>query len=454
MEEVKKKDKGILSGSLWKGILYFAIPIALSNMLQQLFNTADVAIVGKFAGKQALAAVGSNGAIINLLINLFVGISVGANVVIARYIGEGNNEKIKKATHTAIVISVISGVIVMIMGVLLARPMLELMNSPEDVIDLAAVYLRIYFMGMPFMMLYNFAAAILRSRGDTKRPLIALAVSGVVNCILNLVFVIEFDMSVAGVAIATVISNVISSSVLVYFLTKEKGALKLHFKELKIDRQVLKEFTVIGIPAGLQNAVFSLSNIFVQSSLNSLGSNFVAGSSAALNFEFYVYHLMGGFSQAVVTFTGQNYGAGNYRRCRKVVLWCLGLGLLLGSLLITGMMLLAGKAVYIFTTEEIVANIAIVRMWYILPFIMINSTSDMLSGAMRGVGHSVAPAVITMVGVVGIRLLWIYSVFVKYKSFECLMMIYPISWAITAVGIIIAYFVVHKKVFGKRLAQA
>lgn len=310
----KVKDKGILTGSLWKGILCFAVPIALSNMLQQLFNTADVAIVGKFAGKEAMAAVGSNGAIINLLINLFIGISVGANVVIARYIGEGNDDKIKKATHTAIVISVVSGIVVMIMGVLLSRPMLELMNSPEDVIDLATVYLKIYFLGMPFMMLYNFAAAILRSRGDTKRPLIALAISGVVNCILNLVFVIIFDMSVAGVAIATVISNIISSNILVYFLTKEKGALKLNFKDLKIDKQVLKEFTVIGIPAGLQNAVFSLSNIFVQSSLNSLGSDFVAGSSAALNFEFYVYHLMSGFSQAVVTFTGQNYGAGNFKR--------------------------------------------------------------------------------------------------------------------------------------------
>ncbi len=450
MEDVK--DKGILTGSLWKGILCFALPIALSNMLQQLFNTADVAIVGKFAGKQALAAVGSNGAIINLLINLFIGISVGANVVIARYIGEGNDDKIKKATHTAIVISVISGIAVMIMGVLLARPMLELMNSPEDVIDLATVYLKIYFMGMPFMMLYNFAAAILRSRGDTKRPLIALAVSGVVNCILNLVFVIIFDMSVAGVAIATVISNVISSNILVYFLTKEKGALKLSFKDLKIDKQVLKEFTVIGIPAGLQNAVFSLSNIFVQSSLNSLGSDFVAGSSAALNFEFYVYHLMSGFSQAVVTFTGQNYGAGNFKRCKKVTYWCLGLGLSLGSLLIVFMLLLCNKAVYIFTTEEVVAKIAIVRMFYILPFIMINSTSDMLSGAMRGVGHSVAPAVITMLGVVGIRLAWIYTVFAKYKTFEILMMIYPISWAVTAVGIIIAYGVVHKKVFGKKVA--
>ena len=269
----EKNDRGILSGSLWRAILMFALPIAAGNMLQQLFNTADVAIVGKFAGKEALAAVGSNGPIINLLLNLFVGISVGANVVIARYIGEGNEKRVSRAAHTAVVVSVISGVIVMILGLILAKPMLIMMNSPEDVIDLAALYLRIYFMGMPFMMLYNFSAAILRSRGDTKRPLICLAVSGVVNVILNLVFVIYFNMSVAGVALATVIANVISAALVFFFLTKEKGALKIEWKKLRVDKQILVEFTRIGIPSGLQGAVFSASNIFVQSSLNSLGSS-------------------------------------------------------------------------------------------------------------------------------------------------------------------------------------
>ncbi len=443
MEE--KKDRGILTGSLWKAILIFALPIAAGNMLQQLFNTADVAIVGKFAGKEALAAVGSNGPIINLLLNLFIGISVGANVVIARYIGEGNNERVSKASHTAVVVSVVSGVIVMLLGLILARPMLVMMNSPEDVIDLATLYLRIYFCGMPFMMLYNFSAAILRSRGDTKRPLVCLAVSGVINVILNLVFVIFLKMSVAGVALATVIANAVSSALVFWFLTKEKGALKIEWSKLRIDKNILKEFARIGIPSGLQGAVFSASNLFVQSSLNSLGSNYMAGSSAALNFEFYVYHLMSGFSQATVTFTGQNYGAGNYRRCRSVAKWNLFLGIAFGSVLVTGMMLLRGEMVYIFTDEALVAEIATIRMMYILPFIMLNSASDILSGSMRGVGHSLVPAMITIGGVCGVRLIWIYTVFAKVKTFEILMMIYPVSWAITAVGIIGAYFVVRKK---------
>lgn len=441
----KTKDRGILEGTLWKAILLFALPIAAGNMLQQLFNTADVAIVGKFAGKEALAAVGSNGPIINLLLNLFIGISVGANVVIARYIGEGNGKRVSEASHTAVVVSVISGVLVMVLGLLLARPMLVMMNSPEDVIDLATLYLRIYFCGMPFMMLYNFSAAILRSRGDTKRPLICLAVSGVINIILNLVFVICFDMSVAGVALATVIANAVSAALVFWFLTKEKGDLKITWNKLKINMGILAEFARIGIPSGLQGAVFSASNIFVQSSLNSLGSNYMAGSSAALNFEFYVYHLMSGFSQATVTFTGQNYGAGNYRRCRSVAKWNLFLGIALGSVLVTAMMLIRGKMVYIFTDEALVADIAIVRMMYILPFIMVNSASDILSGSMRGVGHSMVPALITIAGVCGVRLIWIYTVFARFKSFDVLMMIYPVSWIITAVGIIGAYFVIRKK---------
>lgn len=457
MSNVKVKDKGILSGPLWKGILMFALPIAAGNMLQQLFNTADTVIVSWF-GSEPLAAVGSNGAIINLLLNLFIGISVGANVVIARYIGEGNRERVRTAAHTAVLVSIVSGIVVMLLGLLLSKPMLVMMNSPDDVIELAALYLRIYFLGMPFMMLYNFSAAILRSRGDTKRPLICLVVSGVVNLVLNITFVyifqkMGFDMhrgSVMAVAIATVIANVVSAGMMIYFLTHEKGDLKISFKKLKIDKRILVEFARIGIPSGLQGAVFSASNIFVQSALNSLKSAVMAGSSAALNFEFYVYHLMSGFSQAIVTFTGQNYGAGNFKRCKDSAKWCLILGLTLGGILISVMLLFSGKLVYIFTTEEAIAQIAITRMSFILPFILVNSTSDILSGAMRGVGHSLAPAVITMLGVVGVRLIWIYTVFERFGTFKMLMLIYPVSWIITAVGIITAYIVIRKKVFGKR----
>ncbi len=445
----KTKDRGILSGPLCKAIMMFAMPIAAGNMLQQLFNSADVAIVGKFAPpaeqSQALAAVGSNGAIINLLLNLFIGISVGANVVIARYIGEGNHERVKRASHTAIVVSVISGFIVMAVGLLLAEPALRLMNCPDDVFPLSALYLKIYFAGVPFIMLYNFEAAILRSRGDTKRPLISLTISGVLNVLLNLLFVVVLNMSVAGVALATVIANGVSAAILFYFLVHEEGDTKIEFKKLKIDGRILKEFARIGIPSGLQGAVFSVSNIFVQSSLNSLGSNYMAGSSAALNLEFYIYHLMNGFSQAAVTFTSQNYGAGNMKRCRSVTKRCLWLGVSLGLALVGVMMLFMGKLVYIFTNEEVVAQIAITRIIYVLPYIVINAASDILSGCMRGVGHSLLPALIMIGGVCGVRLIWIYTVFQQLKSFEILMLIYPVSWVITAVGIVIAYFVVRKK---------
>lgn len=446
MTATAEKDKGILSGSLWKAILAFALPIAASNMLQQLFNTADVAIVGQFAGKEALAAVGSNGPIINLLLNLFIGISVGANVVIARYIGEGDENRVKRAAHTAVVVSLISGFVVMLFGLLLSRPMLELMNSPEDVIDLATVYLKIYFLGTPFIMLYNFSAAILRSRGDTKRPLISLFISGIINVILNFVFVVGFNMSVAGVAIATVISNVVSSLIMLCFLTHEKGALKIKFSELKVDKRILKEFIQIGVPAGFQSSLFSISNIFVQSSMNSLGSDYVAASSAASNFEFYIYHLMAGFSQATVTFTGQNYGAGNYKRCVSVTKWCLALGWIAGGLLITVLMMLRHQMVYIFTSDSVVAELAVVRMTYILPFILVNSTSDMLSGSMRGVGHSLSPALMSIAGICGVRLIWIYTVFVRFKTYDILMLIYPVSWIITLGAITVAYFLVRKKV--------
>ena len=454
MKTEVKKDKGILQGSLWRAILRFAVPIAAGNMLQQLFNTADVAIVGKFAGKEALAAVGSNGPIINLLLNLFIGISVGANVVIARYIGEGNSEKVKKAAHTAVSVALISGVIVMILGLVLSKPMLMMMNSPEDVIDLAALYLSIYFLGMPFMMVYNFSAAILRSRGDTKRPLLCLVVSGALNLILNIVLILAFravgfDASrggVSAVAIATVIANVVSAGMMVLFLTHEKGDLRIKLKELKIDKRILVEFTRIGIPSGLQGAVFSASNVFVQSSLNSLGSDFMAGSSAALNCEFYVYHLASGFSQATVTFVGQNYGAGNYRRCRSATKWCVLLALLTGGVLIGAMLLFRNSMVYLFTDEANVAAIAAIRMLFILPFILVNNVSDILSGSMRGIGHSLVPALITIAGVCGVRLIWIYTVFANYPTFENLMVVYPISWVITFVGIFAAYLKLRKHV--------
>ena len=284
MEEVLKKEKNLTEGSLWNKILIFAIPLALSSMLQQLFNSADVAVVGRFADKNALAAVGSNGPIINLMVNLFVGLSVGANVVISRYIGQQDHKQIEKAVHTSILLAIVSGLFLAVLGLFISRPMLQFMKSPSETIDLATTYLKIYFLGMPFEMLYNFSSAILRSKGDTERPLISLLISGVINVALNFVFVLGLKMSVSGVAIATVISEIVSSSLLLYFLTHEKGYLKLDFKKLAIDGRILKEIARIGIPSGLQGMVFSISNISIQSEINDLGSVIMSASAVALNF--------------------------------------------------------------------------------------------------------------------------------------------------------------------------
>lgn len=442
----QKKELDLLHGSLWDKILLFALPLAASSILQQLFNSADVAVVGRFAGSQALAAVGSNGAVINLLVNIFVGLSVGANVVIARFLGENNTAQIKKAVHTTVLVALISGLIIMGLGLLIARPILQLIATPDDIIDLSTLYLRIYFLGMPFMMLYNFGSAILRSRGDTKTPFICLLISGIINVILNLFFVIVCRLSVAGVAIATVISNVVSSCMILWFLMHEPGALRLHLRELKIDVEILKSIAKIGLPAGLQGVVFSLSNICVQSALNSLGSNTVAGSAAALNFEYFVYFLLNAFTQACVTFTGQNHGAGEYARCRRIT----GLCLLMGFVCSTALSLIfffTGKEVLLFyTTDPAVIEIGLVRMKFCLVTQFISVFMDIFSGSMRGLGYSLTPALISFIGSCVLRLAWVYFVFPLAPTFSTLMLVYPLSWAISSLASVIAYFTIRRRV--------
>ena len=308
----------MLHGSLLNKILLFSLPLAASSILQQLFNSVDVAVVGKFASDQALAAVGSNASVISLMINLFVGISVGANVVIANYIGQKDERGIKSAVHTTSVIALVSGCLLLVVGLLIARPILEAMDTPDDVIDLAVLYLRIYFLGMPFFMIYNFGASILRSMGDTKRPLYCLVAAGMINTVLNLLLVIVFKMSVAGVAIGTVIANMFSAGVVIYILRHEKGPFKLDIKHLQIARPELRKVLQIGIPAGIQGMVFSIANIFIQAAVNRFGSAAIAGSAAALTYEYYCYFVVSAFSQAAVTFISQNYGAGQIERCKKI----------------------------------------------------------------------------------------------------------------------------------------
>lgn len=447
MSVKQKHHMDMLNGSLWNKILIFALPLAASSIMQQLFNSADVAIVGRFVGSDALAAVGSNGPIINLLINIFVGLSIGSNVVISRFIGAGNVNKISRAVHTSIVIAFISGLFVTILGISITRPILRLMSAPENIIDLSALYLRIYFLGIPFQMLYNFSAAILRSHGDTKRPLIALIIAGVVNVILNLILVIIFKLGVAGVAIATAVSEIISSTILIACLIREKGSLHLSFKKLKVDFKILKEIAQIGIPAGLQGMVFSASNVCIQSSINSLGSQVVAASAAALNFEVFVYYMLNAFSQAATTFTGQNYGAGKLQRCSKIMWLCLGLSIICVGIMIISFLTFSRECVSLYTSDNQVLELALIRMKIILPFDIFNTALEILSGCMRGLGYSFVPAAIAIVGICGVRLLWVYTIFNHIHTFENLMAVYPVSWIITASAIFAAYFIVKNKVF-------
>lgn len=443
-----KKTFDMLNGSIWDKLILFALPLAASSILQQLFNAADVAVVGSFAGSIALAAVGANGPIINLLVNLFVGLSVGANVVIASYIGQNDEKRASLAAHTSVLISIISGFFLLVVGFFFARPILELMSTPSDIIDAAELYLKIYFLGMPFIMLYNFTSAILRSKGDTKRPLIALSIGGAINVLLNLFFVIVLHMSVEGVAIATVISNIFSSLFLLYCLMHETDALKIDLKNLKINMIILKKIAKIGVPAGLQGMVFSISNVCIQSTLNTLGSNAVAASSAALNYEYFAYYILSAFAQAAVTFIGQNYSANKYERCKKITKQTLLIGGTITMIACIIFVIFDKFFISFFTSDQLVASLAYTRMKIILPFQFLNLSIEVFSSVMRGLGYSSVPAMICVGGICGIRLLYLYTIYPMIASFEHLMIIYPISWFITVSCLVVVYwFYVRKKAY-------
>ncbi len=434
----------MLNGPLGRKILKFAVPIAMSSILQQLFNVADIAVVGQFAGDKALAAVGANTFVINLLINLFVGISVGANVVVANSIGERSYRSVTRSVHTSVMISFFSGILLSFVGVFFARPILELISTPSDVLDMAVRYLQIYFAGMPFAMVYNFIAAILRGKGDTKRPLYVLMVAGAVNVVLNLILVAGFDMGVSGVAVATVIANAISGVTLFYFLLHEVGPFKMEFWKLRITPLFLGRIMRVGLPAGLQGVVFSFSNVCLQSAINSLGSATVAASAIALNYEFLVYYWLNSFSHACVTFVGQNFGAKNLERCRRSVRWNLLLGCS-STLVLSGLCcLFAHPLLMVFTSDRGIIETASIRMYVVVGLLFINVFLDVFSGALRGMGKSLAPALTCMAGVCGIRIAWVIFVFPGYKTFASLMVIYPISWVVT-ISVIAGIYFYHVK---------
>ena len=426
-----KTNMDMLNGPLGRKILRFAVPLAATSILQQLFNAADIAVVGQFAGDKALAAVGANTFVINMLINLFVGISVGVNVVVANSIGAQSYRAITRSVHTSVIVSFISGLLLSFIGVFFARPILSAISTPADVLDLAVRYLQVYFAGIPFVMLYNFVAAILRGKGDTKRPLYVLLATGAINVLLNVLFVAGFGMSVTGVALATVIANALSAGTLFYFLLHEVGPFKLEFWKLRITPVFLGRIMRVGLPAGLQGVVFSFSNVCLQSAINSLGSATVAASAAALTYEFIVYYWLNSFSHACVTFVGQNYGAKNLERCRSAVRWTILLATTSTFALSMLCCYFAKPLLSLYTSDPEIIATGSIRMYVVVGVLFINVFLDVFSGALRGMGQSLAPALTCVVGVCGIRILWVIFVFPQYRSFASLMVVYPVSWIVT-----------------------
>lgn len=434
-------------GPILPKMLRFAVPLMFSSILQLLFNAADVVVVGKFAGDDALAAVGCTGSLINLLINLFMGLSVGANVMVARHFGAKRESELKKSVHTSMLLSVLGGLLLTGVGVFFTEGILELMETPAEVLPLAALYLRIYFMGMVPNMIYNFGSAILRAIGDTKRPMYFLALAGVVNVCLNLIFVIVLSWGVAGVAVATVISQTISAVLVVICLLRERGAIRLNLKELKIDKKELLAILRIGIPAGLQGCIFSLSNVVIQKSVNGFGKVTVSGNSAASNLEGFVYVSMNAFHQATLSFMSQNYGAGRYDRLKKIavagILCVTATGLTLGNLeYFFGRTLLN-----IYTSSENVIDAGVVRLSIICTTYFLCGMMDVMVGALRGLGYSFVPMIVSLCGVCGIRLVWLFTVFEmeEYHLVETVYVSYPISWLATFLIHLGSYIVISRK---------
>lgn len=443
---MKKID--MTHGSLWDKILMIALPLAASGILQQLFNAADVAVVGQFVGKEAMAAVGANAPVVNILITMFTGISLGANVVISRYTGRKDKENAENAAHTAILVAVISGFFILVLGQCIARITLEMMSVPSDCLDMAVLYLRVYLCGMPVIFLYNFEAAIFQSQGDTKTPLMCLIISGIVNVILNLFFVIVIGMTVNGVALATVISNGISSMLLFVFLLKGKTPLTIEKQRFNIHAELLKEMLQIGLPAGLQGMVFSISNILIQSAVNSLGTDVVAGSSAAGNLEIIGYFVVNSFSQACTTIIGQNFGANQPERCHKTLMISLVESWIVGGTVSFLIIIFGKQLLRLFNSDPNVIAFGYQRLFWILSFEVINGTIDIISGAMRGYGESLTPALIALVCICGVRIVYIFTYFASHRSFTTLMLAYPISWIITVIVISAAYLIMRKNGLG------
>lgn len=447
-----KKNKyeiDMCNGSIMDKLISFSLPLMLSGILQLMFNAVDIVVVGRFSGSQALAAVGSTTALINIFTNLFIGISLGANVLAARFYASGKEKEMSETVHTAITLALISGIIMAGVGLLLAKLALELMGTPSDVIELSTLYMRIYFCGMPFFMLYNYGAAILRAVGDTKRPLIFLIISGVANAGLNMILVIIFHMGVAGVGIGTVISQLISCILVLRCLYKSEGCYQLRFSKLRIQKVYLRQIFQVGIPAGIQSTVINFSNALLQSSVNSFGSTAMAGYTAANNILGFLYVSVNAVTQACMSFTSQNYGVGKYKRMDRVLINCLILSVIISGVLGCGSYAFGTEILKVYTEDPkvIQCGLEILSMTTVTYFLC--GIMDLFPGALRGMGRSGVPMILSIIGTVGTRIVWIFMLFPQHRSLEFLFISYPVSWLFTIVMQVICFYFVRKQVHAK-----
>lgn len=448
MNTQQKKNKyeiDMCNGSILDKLVSFSIPLMLSGILQLLFNAVDIIVVGRFTGSEALAAVGSTTALINVFVNFFIGISLGANVLAARYYASGKDREMSETVHTAITLALISGIIMGIIGIAAARGALELMGTPGNVLSLSTLYMRIYFIGMPFFMLYNYGAAVLRAVGDTKRPLFFLIVSGLTNVVLNLILVIRFQMGVAGVAIATVISQGISCVLVLRCLYRSEGSYQLRFSRLGMRARYVKQIFQVGVPAGIQSTIINFSNVLLQSSVNSFGSVAMAGYAAANNIFGFLYVSVNSITQACMSFNSQNYGVRKYKRMDKILLDCLGLTVVVSLLLGGGSYLFGSQLLHVYTKSADVVACGVEIMLYTTVTYFLCGIMDLFPGALRGMGHSTVPMILSVIGTVGTRIVWIYGIFPYHRALDFLFISYPVSWMLTIVMQMICFYFVRKR---------
>lgn len=446
MRVFKNRDTDMCSGPLFGKILIFALPIMAMNILQLLFNAADMIVVGRFSGSEALAAVGATGSLINLIVNFFMGLSVGTSVVVAQDYGADRPDAVSRSVHTSIIISVVGGFLVMVLGLVFCEPMLAMMGTPADIIDLSTLYMRIYFLGMPASMIYNFSAGILRAVGDSKRPMYYLIISGILNVILNLFFVLVLHMSVDGVAWATTISQYLSMALILICLLKSEDSIRLIPRQLRLDREKLGQIIRIGLPAGAQNLLFSFSNVLIQSAINSFGSTMVAASSAASNIEGFVYATMNAYYNAAITFTGQNMGARKYERIDTIAKVCTALTFATWILLGGIVMIFSSQLLSIYTTDPAVIDLGMIRIQIMMAVFFTCGIMNVFPGISRGMGYSVLPMVITLTGACLMRIVWLVTIFAWFPTINVLFVSYPVTWALAGLGQVGVFFYARHKV--------